>query len=176
MDLTTATTLAQKGKQEYELGNYLVAADLFSQAAQAHASMQDALNAAEMKNNQSVALLQGGKAEEALQATEGTEDIFQKAGDIKRQGIAVSNRAAALEGIKKWSEALSEYDRAASLFEQVGEGDMHSMVRKTAANLHLKRGRIADSQMDVYDSLRLVEKPTLTQRIMKFFMRIGFLK
>ena len=176
MDHTNAITLAEKSKQEYELGNYLVAADLFSQAAQAYASMQDELNAAEMKNNQSVALLQGGKAKEALQATEGTEDIFQQAGDIKSQGIAVSNRAAALEALKKWNEALAEYDRAATLFEQVGEGDMHSMVRKTAANLHLKRGHITDSQMDVYDSLRLVEKPTLTQRIMKFFMRIGFLK
>lgn len=174
MNQTNAITLAEKGKQEYELGNYLAAANLFSQAAQAHASVQDELNAAEMKNNQSVALLQGGKAKEALQATEGTEDIFQKAGDIRRQGIAVSNRAAALEGLKKWSEALSEYDRAATLFEQVGEGDMHSMVRKTAASLHLKRGNITDSQMDVYDSLRLVEKPTLAQRIMKFFIRIGF--
>ena len=174
MNQTNAITLAEKGKQEYELGNYLAAADLFSQAAQAHTSIQDELTAAEMKNNQRVALLQGGKAKEALQATEGTEDIFQKAGDIKRQGIAVSNRAAALEGLKKWSEAISEYDRAATLFEQVGEGDMHSMVRKTAANLHLKRGNITDSQMDVYDSLRLVEKPTLAQRIMKFFIRIGF--
>ena len=174
MDQTNAITLAEKGKQEYELGNYLAAADLFSQAAQAHASVQDELNAAEMKNNQSVALLKGGKAKEALNATEGTEAIFQKTGDIKRQGIAVSNRAAALEGLKKWNEALSEYDRAASLFEQVGEGDMHSMVRKTAANLHLKRGNITNSQMDVYDSLRLVEKPTLAQRIMKFFIRIGF--
>ena len=78
MNQTNAITLAEKGKQEYELGNYLAAADLFSQAAQAHTSIQDELNAAEMKNNQSVALLQGGKAKEALQATEGTEDIFQK--------------------------------------------------------------------------------------------------
>jgi tetratricopeptide (TPR) repeat protein len=75
---------------------------------------KDELNAAEMKNNESVALLQAGKAKEALQATDGTEEVFQKAGDIKRQGIAVSNRAAALEGLKKWKEALAEYDRAAS--------------------------------------------------------------
>jgi tetratricopeptide (TPR) repeat protein len=176
VDQKTAITLAEKGKSEYEGKNYLSAADLFSQAAQAYVSMQDELNAAEMKNNQSVALLQAGKAKEALQATDGTEDIFQKAGDIKRQGIAVSNRAAALEGLKKWNESLEEYDRAASLFEQIGEGDMHSMVRRSAANLHLKRGNIPSSQMDVFDSLRLVEKPTLSQRIMKFFMRIGFLK
>ena len=174
MDTIKPTTLAEQGKKEYEQENYLAAANLFSDAAQAYTLMKDELNAAEMKNNQSVALLQAGKAKEALQATEGTEEIFQKAGDIKRQGIAVSNRAAALEGMKKWQEALAEYERAASLFEQVGEGDMHSIVRKAAANLNLKRGRITDSQMDVFDSLRLVEKPTLLQRIMKFLVRMGF--
>ena len=174
MDQVNPVTLADEGKKEYASENYLGAADLFLRAAQAYASAQDELNAAEMKNNQSVALLQAGRAKEALQATEGTEEVFQQAGDLKRQGIAVSNRAAALEGLKKWKEALAEYDRAASLFEQAGEGDMHSIVRKAAANLNLKRGRIVDSQMDVYDSLRLVEKPTLLQRIMKFLVRMGF--
>ncbi len=174
MDTVKPVTLAEQGKKEYEQENYLAAANLFAQAAQAYTLAKDELNAAEMKNNQSVALLQAGKAKEALQATDGTEEIFQQAGDIKRQGIAVSNRAAALEGMKKWKEALAEYDRAASLFEEIGEGDMHSIVRKAAANLNLKRGRLTDSQMDVFDSLRLVEKPTLLQRIMKFLVRIGF--
>ncbi len=50
---------------------------------------------------------------------------------------------------------------------------MHSLVRKSAANINLKHLRVTDSQMDVMDSLRLVEKPTLTQRFMKFLMRIG---
>ncbi len=176
MDALNPTALADQGKQEYEKGSYLAAADLFSQAALAYVSAKDELNAAEMRNNQSVALLRAGKAREALQATDGTEDLFRKAGDLKRQGIAISNRAAALEGLKNWKEALVEYDRAASLFEQIGEGDMHSIVRKAAANLNLKRGHITDSQMDVYDSLRLVEKPTLTQRMMKFLMRIGLIK
>jgi len=174
VDQPNTITLAEKGKLEYEQGNYGAAANLYSQAAQAYATAQDELSAAEMKNNQSVALLQAGKAKDALQATEGTEKIFENAGDLRRQGIAVGNRAAALEGLKKWKEALAEYDRAAALLEQAGAGDMHSVVRKAAANLNLKRGRLADSQMDVYDSLRLVEKPTLTQRIMKFLIRIGF--
>lgn len=165
--------LADDGKREYEQGNFKAAADLFSQAARAYAAAGDALNAAEMRNNESVAHLQAGDAREAFQATDGTEEVFQKAGDLKRQGIAVSNRAAALEGLKKWKEALADYDRAASIFEQAGEGDMHSMVRKAAANINLRRLRVGDSQMDVLDSLRLVEKPTLTQRFMKFLMRIG---
>lgn len=168
--------LAEQGKEEYAKGNYAAAAELFAKSAQAYAAAQDELNAAEMKNNQSVALLQAGRAKEALEATDGTETVFQKAGDLKRQGIAVSNRAAALEALKQADEALAEYERAAALLEQAGEGDMHSIVRKAAANLNLKRGRITAAQMDVYDSLRLVEKPNLTQRILKFFRRIGFIK
>jgi len=175
-DQLNPQSLADQGKQEYEKGSYLAAANLFLQAAQAYASAGDNLNAAEMKNNQSVALLQAGKAREALQATDGTEEVFQKAGDIRRQGIAVSNRAAALEGLRQGKEALAEYDRAAALFEQIGEGDMHSVVRKAAANLNLKYGRFNDSQMDIYDSLRLVKKPSLSQRIMKFLMRIGLIR
>jgi tetratricopeptide (TPR) repeat protein len=168
--------LAENGKSEYGKGNFKAAASLFSQAARVYRSAQDELNAAEMKNNESVAWLQAGKARESLQATDGTEVIFEKAGDIKRQGIAISNRAAALEALSKWKEALSEYERAASLLEQAGEGDMHSMVRKAMANLNLKRGRINDSQMDVYDSLRLVDKPSFSQRVMKFLMRIGLIR
>ncbi len=169
-----AKTLADQGKQEYTKGAFGAAADLFSQAALAYENVQDELNAAEMKNNQSVALLKAGKAEAALHATDGTEAVFQKAGDLKRQGIAIANRAAALEGQKKLSEAMDEYNRAADIFEEIGEGDMHSMVRKATAEIFLKRGYIVNTQMDVLDSLRLAEKPTFTQRILKFLMRWGF--
>lgn len=176
MDNLDPVALAEQGKDEYTKGNHASAADLFSQAAQAYRSAQDDLNAAEMLNNQSVALLQAGKAKEALEATNGTEDVFEKAGDIKRQGIAVGNRAAALEGLKKVDEALEAYERAAALLEEAGEGDMHSVVRKAAANLNLKRGRVTAAQMDVYDSMRLVDKPSFTMRVMKFLKKIGFIK
>jgi len=170
------SALAEQGRQEYEKGNHASAADLFLQAAQAYKNVGDELNASEMMNNQSVALLQAGKAKEALEATDGTEKIFEDAGDLRRKGIAVGNRAAALEGLKKFDEALAEYERAAFILEEAGEGDMHSIVRKAAANLNLKRGRVSAAQMDVYDSLRLVEKPNLTQRFMKFLKRIGFIR
>ena len=176
MENTDLIQLAERAKTEYANGNHLAAADLFAQAAQGYTNAEDELNAAEMKNNQSVALLQAGKAEDALHATDGTEEIFKKAGDIKRQGYAVGNRAAALEGLKKYQDAIAEYERAATLLEQAGDGDMHSVVRKAAANLHLKHGRISAAQMDVYDSLRLVEKPSFTQRILKFLKRIGLIK
>jgi tetratricopeptide (TPR) repeat protein len=176
VDGSTPAASADQGKKEYEKGNFRAAADFFSQAAQAFDAANDPLNAAEMRNNQSVALLQAGRSKEALQATEGTEAIFEQASDLKRQGIAVSNRAAALEGLKRWKEALAEYERAAALLEQAGEGDMHSMVRKASANIHIKLGHVTDTQMDIYDSLRLVERPSLTQRLMKLLMRIGLVR
>lgn len=176
MESNSPNQLAEQGKEEYAGGNHAAAADLFGRAAQAYLEAQDELNAAEMRNNQSVALLQAGKAKEALEATDGTEAVFEKAGDVKRQGYAVGNRASALEGLKKYDEALAEYERAASLLEQAGEGDMHSVVRKAAANLNLKRGRVTAAQMDVYDSLRLVKKPSLTQRFMKLLRRIGLIR
>ena len=171
-----AKALAEQGKQEYGKGAFLFAANKFSQAAEAYHAAHDELNAAEMKNNESVALVKAGKAEAALQATDGTEEIFQKAGDLKRQGVAIANRAAALEGLKRLNEAVAEYNRAAVIFEEIGEGDMHSIVRKASAEIFLKRGYIGNTQMDVFDSLRLVEKPTLSQRILKFLMRVGLLK
>lgn len=171
-----AKLLAEQATQEYTKGDFVAAASLFSQAAQAYSNSQDELNAAEMKNNQSVALLKAGKAKDALNATDGTEHIFQKAGDLKRQGIAVANRAAALEGLKQLNEAVAEYNRAADIFEQMGEGDMHSMVRKATAEIFLKRGHITSSQMDILDSVRLAEKPTFAQRLLKFLMRMGLLR
>lgn len=169
-------SLAEQAQKEYQKGAYTAAADLFLQAAQAYESAQAVLDAAEMKNNQSVALLQSGQAAEALQATDGTEEIFLKAGDLKRQGIAVANRAAAYEGMNKINEALAEYNRAGEIFEAIGEGDMHSVVRKATAQIYLKRGYVGQTQLDVMDSLRLVEKPTFAQRILKFLMRWGLLK
>lgn len=171
-----AQTLAEQAQQEYQKGAYAFAADLFLQAAQAYEAAGDALNAAEAKNNQSVALLQAGKAEEALHATDGTEEVFLRAGDLKRQGVAIANRAAAFEGMKKINEALAEYNRAGDIFEAIGEGDMHSIVRKATAQIYLKRGYVGETHLDVMDSLRLVEKPTFAQRILKFLVRWGLLR
>ncbi|MFN8403938.1 MAG: hypothetical protein U0V48_10340 [Anaerolineales bacterium] len=36
-------------------------------------------------------------------------------------------------------------------FERIGEGDMHSIVRKASANIHLKFGQVNQTGMDIYD-------------------------
>jgi tetratricopeptide (TPR) repeat protein len=163
--------LAEAGKTAFQEGQYESAAKTFQAAAQAFAAGRDELNAAEMRNNQSVALLQGGQARQALEAAAGTEEVFAKAGDRKRQGMAVGNQAAALEGLKRFDDALAAYERSAELFAEAGEGDLRAMVLKSAAAIKLKRGKVTESALKMIGSLEAKEKPSLFERLLKFLLR-----
>lgn len=164
--------LVEQGKQAFANKKYDQAASTFSEAASAYETLDDAPSAAEAKNNLSVALLQAGKAEEAYQATAGTEEVFAQAGDIKRQAMAFGNQAAALEALKKLEQALEAYERSAALFEEAGEGDMRSMVLQSAAAIKLKNGKMMDSALSMIGSVESTKKPNLLQRFLKFLLRL----
>ncbi len=163
--------IAEQGKQAFEGKNFIEAAELFRQAAERFTAGNSALMAAEMMNNMSVALLQAGRAQEALNAALGTDQIFAEAKDIKRQGMAVGNQAAALEGLNRYDEAIAAFERSAELFAQAGEGDLRSMVMKSAAAIKLKTGKITDSAFKMMGSLDVKENPSFFERILKFFLR-----
>lgn len=164
--------LAEDGKLAFESGNYESAASTFETAAKGYAALDDEVNAAEMKNNLSVALLKLGKAEDALTACLGTDEIFARIKDLKRQGMAVGNRAAALEALKRFDEALAAYERSAQIFADAGEGDLRSLVLKSAAGIKLKRGKVTESAFKMIGSLEAKEKPSFFDRILKFFLRL----
>lgn len=163
--------IADQGKQAFESKNFIEAAELFRQAAEGFTAGNSALMAAEMMNNMSVALLQAGRAQEALNAALGTDQIFAEAKDIKRQGMAVGNQAAALEGLNRYDEAIVAFERSAELFAQAGEGDLRSTVMKSAAAIKLKTGKITDSAFKMMGSLDVKENPSFFERILKFFLR-----
>jgi len=163
--------LAEQGKQAFADKNFDQAVSLFTEAASAYAAQDDAINAAEMKNNLSVSLLQVGKAQEAYQAAVGTEEIFASAGDLKRQAMAFGNQAAALEALKKLDQALEAYERSAALFAEAGETEMRSMVLQSAAAIKLKRGKMVDSALSMIGSVETTKKPNLMQRFLKFLLR-----
>lgn len=163
--------IADQGKQAFESKKFSEAAELFRQAAEGFTAGNSALMAAEMMNNMSVALLQAGRAQEALNAALGTDQIFAEAKDIKRQGMAVGNQAAALEGLNRYDEAIAAFERSAELFAQAGEGDLRSMVMKSAAAIKLKTGKITDSAFKMMGSLDVKENPSFFERILKFFLR-----
>jgi len=168
---STPEQLTDQGKRAFEDKSFLEAAALFLQASEGYLASQNELMAAEMKNNMSVALLQAGKPHESLEAALGTDLIFENAKDIKRQGMALGNQAAALEGLKRYDEAIAAYERSAELFAQVGEGDLRAMVLKSAAAIKLKTGKLTDSAFKMMGSLDVKDNPTFFERILKFFLR-----
>lgn len=163
--------LAEQGKQAFRNKQFDEAAELFRQAAEGFSLGRAGLLAAEMKNNLSVALLQAGKAQESLDAAMGTDSIFAEAKDVKSQGMALGNQAAALEALNRFDEAIAAYERSAELFAEAGEGDLRSMVMKSAAAIKLKTGKVTESAFKMMGSLDAKENPGFFERILKFFLR-----
>lgn len=163
--------LDAKGKQAFANKRFDDAAEYFRKAAEGYALGRAGLLSAEMRNNMSVALLQAGKPAEALEAAQGTDQVFANAQDIKRQAMALGNQAAALEGLHRYEEAIKLYERSAELFTSVDEGDMHAMVLKSAAALKLRTGKFTESAFKMMGSIDVKKNPTIFERIMKFIFR-----
>ena len=171
MTTSEAQQLVDQGKQSFAAGEYDQAASFFTEAASAYEVLEDALNAAEAKNNLSVALLQAGKGQAAFDAVDGTDEVFAQAEDVKRQAMALGNQAAALERLKKFDQALEKYERSAALFAEAGESEMRSIVLQSAAAIKLKRGKVMDSAFSMIGSVESAQKPNLLQRFLRFLLR-----
>ncbi|MGB7873246.1 MAG: hypothetical protein WBL25_02595 [Anaerolineales bacterium] len=163
--------LVDQGKQAFAAQDYEQAASFFSEAASAYEALDDTLNAAETKNNLSVAMLQAGKAQAAFEAAAGTDEIFSQANDVKRQAMALGNQAAALDALKKPDQALEAYEQSAALFAEAGESEMRSIVLQSAAAIKLKRGKVMDSALSMIGSVESTQKPNLLQRFLRFLLR-----
>lgn len=163
---------AQEGESAFADGRYASAAESFRAAANGYAALQDPGNTAEQKNNLSVALLKMGRAQEALDSALGTDEIFARLRDIRRQGIAVNNQAAALEKLRRFDDALAAYEQSAQLLAQAGEGELRSLALQAAAAMQLRRGKVTESGMRMIGVLEARQHPSLFQRILKFMLRL----
>lgn len=167
-----ALELTDSGKTAYQAGNFEKAIEFFNEAAQAYEQEEKPLDAAETQNNLSVALLQLDKAEEAFNAAQGTDTLFEEAGDTLRQAMALGNQAAALDAMKNSEKALELYEKAAALFGEIDEGDYQETVLKSIAALKLREGNLQETAFNMLGSLSAAKKPTLFQRFLKFILRI----
>jgi tetratricopeptide (TPR) repeat protein len=166
--------LVDQAKRTYQAGDYLQAGQEFAQAASAYASAGDAMMTAEMKNNQSVALLLSGDAQAALAVIEGTEKVFADAGDFRRQGMALANQASALQALKRLKDSMEYYQRAGAALERAGEGDLRADVMQQLSVLHMRRFKFYDAILTLQSGLAGVKNPSLKQRLMKkiLFVRL----
>ncbi|MGD0611820.1 MAG: hypothetical protein ABSB41_09925 [Anaerolineales bacterium] len=156
----------------YQAGDYPAAASAFGEAAACAQQLGDELAAAEMKNNQSVALLRAKLAQAALEASQGTELVFAKANDLRRQGMALGNQASALEALGRRKEAVLGYQQAAAVLERAGEGDLRAEIMQLLAVHYLRRAKFIDAVIALQSGLAGVKNPTAKQRLMKKFLFI----
>ena len=166
--------LISEGKAAYRQGDFIEAARAFDVAAESFDVSGDVLNAAEMRNNSSVAYLRAGEVQAALNAVEGTPALFASAGDVRRQGLALGNLGAALEAMNRLDEAAKAYSQSADLLESVGENDLRAYVMKSLSALHLRSGRHIEALSTMQAGLDGIEHPKTQERLLKRLLKVPF--
>ncbi|HLE13689.1 MAG TPA: tetratricopeptide repeat protein [Anaerolineales bacterium] len=173
-DALSPKQLTTEGKDAYQRKDYRAAAQAFQAAAIGFESLGDQLSAAEMMNNSSVAWLQSGDGVAALAAVVGTEIIFGQAGDIRRQAMAISNQAAALEALGRYDESANAYAKSADLFKDLGEMDLRAVVLRSLSAVQLRLGRQLEALASMQAGLDGVQKPTPKQKLVKKLLKSPF--
>jgi tetratricopeptide (TPR) repeat protein len=164
--------IVKQAHASYKSEEFIEAAKRFDAAAKAYTATGDLLTAAEMQNNQSVALLKSGKAPEALDAVRGTDAVFEAAGDSKRQAMAYGNIAAALDELHHPIEAMQYYTQSADILKQIGEHDLRAYVLERISALQLRTGKRIESLVTMEAAIDSKAKPSFKDRLLKGLMGI----
>jgi tetratricopeptide (TPR) repeat protein len=171
-NLSELAASVEAGTKAFDSGRYEEAADCFRAASEGYAALDRPVDAAEQSSNLSVTLLKLGRAQEALAAAIGTNEVFATAGDSRRQGIALNNQAAAFEQLGRAQEALAAYGKSAELLREAGEKGLRAEALKAAAGLQLRRGKLADSGIRMIGVLEATEHPSFFERILRSALRL----
>jgi tetratricopeptide (TPR) repeat protein len=174
MDILALKQLAADAQAEYKNGKYESAAQLFKAAADGYSANGDALAAAEMANDCSVAYLKAGNAKDALETCVGTEAIFAENGDVKHQAMAIGNQAAAMEKLNRRDDAIREYYKSAELLKSVGEDELCAYVYKSISAIQLRKMKYLDAYASMRAGVMGVQKPNLSQKLLKKLIDIPF--
>jgi tetratricopeptide (TPR) repeat protein len=174
VEILNAQQLAKEGRSAYQRGDYESAARAFQAASQSYQTSKEIAYAAEMANNASVAFLKAGDAQAALQAVEGTAEVFATEGDIRRQAMALGNLGAALEGLKRYAQAEEAYQQSADLLKQAGEDQLRLNVMQSLSSLQLRTGKHFQALSSMQAGIEDVDHPSPKQRILKKLLDVPF--
>lgn len=171
---STTDQLIKEAENAYRSQAYQVAARKFEAAAELYISAENSLMAAEMANNRSVALLKAGDAPGAYQAARDTDTIFAQAGDIRRQAIALSNQASALDSLNKFDRALELYQKAADLLKGLDEREMRPLILKNISYIQFRHANKFGAMATMKMALESQQQLTLRERVLKTLLGIVF--
>ncbi len=173
-NVQTPRQLEKEAKAAYQRGEYLAAASAFTAASQGYLAAGEALSAAEMANNACVSYLQAEDGQAALDSVAGTDETFAQAGDLKRQGMALGNQAAALEMLERNDEAIQTYLRAGEILLQAGEDELRLQLMQSLSMLQLEQGRRLEALASMQSGLEEVRRPSPKHKFLKKLIQIPF--
>lgn len=166
--------LVKQAEKAYSNGKFSQAAGYFRQAQALSEQLGDPPKAAEFANNASVALLQAGDAQGALDASEGTEQVFAQSGNLRGQAIALGNQAAALDALNRLEEALSHYRASSDLLKQIGDEENRAYVLKNISALQIRTGHQLEALASMDAALNNKKQLSLQERLLKKLLKIPF--
>ena len=134
-------SLTEKAKTEFQQNKFAEAAADFQGCLDLLTQENDPLEIAEMRNNLGVSLLRNSDPTAALDAVLGTEDVFSRASDLQRQGIAQANLGTIYEALKSYDLAAVSYQNSIESFKQSGDKKLRSITLRYLSNLQLKTGK-----------------------------------
>jgi tetratricopeptide (TPR) repeat protein len=171
-EVISPQTLSDEAQAAYQRGDYTAAAQSYLAVAQSFESMNDRPSAAEARNNASVAWLKAGNVKSAYAAVDGTPAIFAESGDVRRQGIAWGNLAAALEELHRTAEAVQSYEKSIELLEACGEREYRAYVYKSLSALKLKAGKQIEAMGLMDAGLNGISELSASQKLLKKLLAI----
>lgn len=164
---TDISIIIEDAKSLFARKKYDLALGKFRTALKFYESHHDPVNAAEISNNISVCFIMQGKAQEALQACQGTDLIFEQAGDKQRQALALGNQASAYEDLKRPDKALELYEKSDELLKQIGEKEYRAIILKRISTLQLKHGKKLEALASMNAALQVEPAPTIKEKSLK---------
>lgn len=173
-EIITPDQLKNQAHDAFKQEDYLEAGRLFKAAADGYQAAGEPLQANEILNNCSVAYLKGGDAKLAYEIVKDTPSVFEKVGDFIRQGKALGNLGAALEGLGRYPEAMQAYQQSSELLKQTGDHEYRAYVLQALSALQLKTGQQVEALATMQTGLAEFQNPTLKQRLLKKFIQIPF--
>lgn len=159
-------------EKAFREGNYLDALEGFEAAANAYQAQGQEILAAEMWSNCSVALVQLGRGEDAVNVLKPALLLFQEKDDLERLGIAYGNLASALEACGHYLEAQDAYLQSAELLEKCGKSELRLHALKALSQLQLKQGKQLQALATFQSALEDAPRLNLRQKMLKKLMEI----
>lgn len=158
----------------YRKGELEQAAKAFRDAQAGYASSGDRLKAAEMANNLCVTLVSLGRGREALQAVQGTAQVFEALGEPLQAARATGNTAAALAAAGEADRAIAAYQDAIERFQGLGVPDEEADTWQALSRLQLKRGDPLTAATSAQAALDLHPRPGPLRRLARSIIDRAF--